>query len=68
MIQVFVNDKTFQIKEASSLMDLLKEIKREEDKRIAVALNNKVVPRTAWQETFLQNNDKIILIRAAYGG
>ncbi|MFA7401988.1 MAG: Sulfur carrier protein ThiS [Bacteroidetes bacterium ADurb.Bin234] len=68
MIQVIVNDNTVQIKENSSVMDLLKELKREEDKRIAVALNNKVVSRTAWQETVLHNNDKIILIQAAYGG
>lgn len=68
MIQVIVNDNTFQLKESSSVLDLLKELKREEDKRIAVALNNKVVPRVAWEETFLENNDKIILIHAAYGG
>jgi thiamine biosynthesis protein ThiS len=68
MIQVFVNNCEQQIEAASSLMDLLKILHREEDKRLAVAINNKVITRLEWGNTVLQNNDKIVLIHAVYGG
>ena len=45
MIQVFVNNREQQIEVASSLMDLMKILHREEDKRLAVAINNKVIAR-----------------------
>ncbi|MDD2621812.1 MAG: sulfur carrier protein ThiS [Bacteroidales bacterium] len=68
MIQVFVNNREQQIEVASSLMDLMKILHREEDKRLAVAINNKVIARVEWENTILQNDDKIVLIHAVYGG
>ncbi len=68
MITIFVNDETIQINENSSVLDVLKILHREEDKRMAIAINNKVIPKTHWEETKLQENDNITLIKAAYGG
>lgn len=68
MIQVSVNDDTLDIDDASSLLSLLQVLGREKDKRIAIALNNTVIPKTAWESTFLNEGDKIVLITAAYGG
>ena len=35
---------------------------------LAVAINNRVIPKTKWQEMFLQENDNIIIIKAVSGG
>ena len=35
---------------------------------IAVAVNNKVVPRARWETHTLEENDKITIIRATQGG
>lgn len=37
-------------------------------KGIAVALNNRIIPQTYWAETFLHDNDSILIITATQGG
>ncbi|MEJ5103591.1 sulfur carrier protein ThiS [Chryseobacterium sp. MYb328] len=37
-------------------------------KGIAVALNNRIIPLSAWAETFLNNLDSILIITATQGG
>ncbi len=37
-------------------------------KGIAVALNNCIIPQSAWSETFLKDNDSVLIITAAQGG
>lgn len=37
-------------------------------KGIAVALNERVIPRTAWSDTLLCDQDTILIITAAQGG
>jgi len=36
--------------------------------QLAVALNNRVVPKAQWQQTLLHENDHIIIIKAVSGG
>ncbi|PIF44086.1 sulfur carrier protein [Chryseobacterium sp. 52] len=40
------------------------------DKRkgIAVALNNRIIPMSAWAETFLKDKDSVLIITATQGG
>jgi len=35
---------------------------------LAVAVNQKVVPKNLWSQTMLQNKDSILLITATQGG
>jgi sulfur carrier protein len=35
---------------------------------IAVAINNKIVPKNSWEHTRLVHQDNIIIIRATQGG
>ncbi|WP_321332067.1 sulfur carrier protein ThiS [uncultured Bacteroides sp.] len=35
---------------------------------IAIAVNNRMIPRTAWGTQTLQENDAIVVIKAACGG
>jgi len=50
------------------LNQLLQELDLLESKGIAVAVNNKVVPKTSWNAFQLTENDTITIIRATQGG
>lgn len=38
------------------------------EKGVAVAVNNRMVPRTEWAATPLAENDNVVIIKAACGG
>lgn len=35
---------------------------------IAIAVNNQMIPRTEWEQFSLQENDQLVIIKAACGG
>lgn len=35
---------------------------------IAIAVNNKMIPRTEWERFTLHENDNLVIIKAACGG
>lgn len=35
---------------------------------VALAVNNRVIPRTNWADTAVCEGDKVTIIKAAYGG
>ena len=38
------------------------------ERGVAIAVNNKMIPRTEWNERILQPNDSLVVIKAACGG
>lgn len=50
------------------LNQLLQALDLLESKGIAIAVNNKVVPKTNWNTFQLNENDTITIIRATQGG
>lgn len=38
------------------------------EKGVALAINNRVIPRAVWSETPVQENDSVVVIKAAFGG
>lgn len=38
------------------------------ERGVALAVNNRVVPRTAWAETELADGSSVTIIKAAFGG
>lgn len=38
------------------------------ERGVALAVNNKVLPRAAWTETLIAEGDKVTIIKAAFGG
>lgn len=52
----------------SNLQSVLIETGFSEQKGIAVAVNNSVVPRAQWGTHILQENDKVLVIQATKGG
>ena len=65
---VYINDKTYPLEKPQPLSDLFVSLKMDVNKGIAVALNNKVMPRSDWNKSIVNTNDKIILIKATQGG
>ena len=54
--------------EGSSLGDLLEELALGMRMGIAVAVNEKVVPREGWAQTPLKDEDSVLVITATQGG
>ena len=66
-MKVQVNNKETELQSQSSIkqmalsMDLPKA-------GVAIAVNNKMIPRTKWDQFILNENDQIVIIKAACGG
>ena len=67
MPAIKINGSETNIAQDTSIMELLKTVNRS-DKGIAVAVNQKVVSKQNWGNTFLQANDDILIIEATQGG
>lgn len=66
-MKVFFNNHELFVGPRVTLRDLLagQSISTE---GMAVAVNNVVIPKEEWRETLLSNGDKVIVVKAAYGG
>lgn len=67
-MEVSINNKIQEIKDNSKLSQLLLKLNLIEQKGIAIAINNRVITRSAWNATTLNQNDKITIIKATQGG
>jgi sulfur carrier protein len=66
-MNLFINNEQ-KISEAVTISALLGEIKLGSSKGIAVAINNEVISKGAWEKHQLKENDKVTIIRATQGG
>ncbi|WP_237039285.1 sulfur carrier protein ThiS [Phocaeicola faecalis] len=62
-----VNSKETEVKDGCTVAELASQLALPE-KGIAIAVNNKMTPRTEWNERILQPNDSLVVIKAACGG
>ena len=67
-MEVSINNKIQEIQDNSKLSQLLLKLNLIEQKGIAIAINNRVITRSAWNATTLNQNDKITIIKATQGG
>ena len=65
---VFINHQLTEFSDCLTIPDLIKKEQLEHLKGIAVAINDTVVLKTAWETTRFQENDHITIIRASMGG
>ncbi len=65
---VFVNDEILEFSDTPTLIKIFEIQQITEMRGLAVAINEEVIPRVLWAETVLQNNDRLMLIRATQGG
>lgn len=66
-MKVKVNNKEMNLEAAVSLHQLARQLELP-DKGVAMAVNNKMIPRTEWEAFSVQENDSIVIIKAACGG
>ncbi|HSE32515.1 MAG TPA: sulfur carrier protein ThiS [Pyrinomonadaceae bacterium] len=66
-MRVYLNGDSKDIAESSTLLDLVKELDLPST-RIAIELNRNVVRRRVWEETRLNENDRIEIVHFVGGG
>jgi sulfur carrier protein len=65
---VFINNKKKELQNQTTLQSLVFGLKLESSKGIAIAVNQEVIPKVNWDKYQVQENDKIMIIRATQGG
>lgn len=66
-MQIQVNNKGIELAPSSTIRQLINQLELPE-KGIAIAVNNKMVPRSEWDAYSIQENDSLVIIKAACGG
>ena len=61
-MKVQVNNKEVEIADTSTITQLTVQLE------LAIAANNKMIPRTDWDSFTLHENDNLVIIKAACGG
>lgn len=67
-MNVVVNNENKTLQDHATIVNLLTDLSLAEGKGIAVAINNKVVPKQNWETQSLNEQDKITIIKATQGG
>ncbi len=65
-MNIIVNNQPQSVS-AQNITSLTEELSLE-TKGVAIALNNKVIPRSEWGVTPIVDGDKIIVVSAVFGG
>ncbi len=67
-MQYYINNNEYNSKtESLSLSQAIADLDIE-TKGIAIAINETIISKTAWNNTAINNGDKIIIIKAVCGG
>lgn len=66
-MKITVNNDAREVAEGYTIARLIEDIGYKEFK-LAIAVNNQVVAKTAWSDAVLHDGDKIIVIKAVSGG
>ena len=65
---VLVNNKEHELLAGDTVQELLRRININDERGIAVALNNQVLSKSEWPSTLLAEKDKLTIIKATQGG
>ena len=66
-MKVQVNNKEVELSPSATISELTVQMELP-TQGIAIAVNNKMIPRTQWNGFRLQENDQLVIIKAACGG
>ena len=67
-MEITINNKTHLIAENTSLYEIVFSQLGEQQKGIAIAVNDSVIPKSNWEKHILQSTDHILIIKATQGG
>ena len=63
-----INNEERVIPDGTTVTDVVFTILQLQPAGMALAINDSIVPRSQWDSTALQPNDKMLVIRASKGG
>ena len=66
-MKVYINQNETEVPEGTSVKELL-DLQQIAAEGTAIAIDNKLVPKSEWSNRTLADGDKITLIRATFGG
>ena len=66
-MKVQVNNKEVKITDASTITQLTEQLELS-SQGIAIAVNNKMIPRTEWDKFVLHESDNLVIIKEDSGG
>lgn len=67
-MEITINNQIRHLEHNISVQQLLNLEIPEKQKGIAVAINNKVVPKSEWESKTVSNKDAVLIIKATQGG
>ncbi len=67
-MKVLVNSKTIEILQNMTLKELVDTKKLQQDKGVAIAINEEIIAKTEWATTTLKENDNVLMFEAIQGG
>ena len=67
-MKILLNNHNLEISETTSLDILLNDLGQDDLRGWAVAINEDVIPRQDFENTFLSEGDRVLLIQATQGG
>ncbi|MDA9250769.1 sulfur carrier protein ThiS [Flavobacteriaceae bacterium] len=67
MVSVLVNENPIEIEENSTLSQLLQKVNTSVE-GIAIAINDEIIAKNAWESQAIKNNDNVLIIKATQGG
>lgn len=68
VMNIFVNNKPVEVPDDSTVAVMLSALQLAAGNGTALAVNSDVIARADWENRILQQNDKIIIIKATQGG
>lgn len=67
-MEIKLNNQIKTFPDRFTVQNLVDEIIAEKQKGIAVAVNSCVIPKSNWEEHFLNSKDEVLIIKATQGG
>jgi len=67
MVTVLVNENPIEIEENATLSQLLQKVNASVE-GIAIAINDEIIAKNAWESQAIKNNDNVLIIKATQGG
>lgn len=67
-MRIHVNDTPSEVADSSTLADLARDLGLATRRGVAVAINDAVIPRSAWPAHALSDGDRVLVIQATQGG
>ena len=67
-MNILLNDEKHTTSTALNLLELMEDLKLNEKKGVAAAVNEEVVPKQLWKQRKLCENDVVMVIKAIQGG